>query len=132
MFLAEKLGEWDKSEPIDDHTEWITLLAASPGVQYAGYLVALSADNQKGMVPVAIEDKAAANGPQVPNCPKHSFPVELIETILCINAASDEGVVNWCCWRIARYTWGYRVLGCFGWWWVGRVGTSSLWEGLFY
>ena len=95
MFLAEKLGEWHQGEPIYDHTEWVTLLAASTGAQYTGIFRALPANNKESIMSVAIEDKSTASCPQMSHRPEHSLSVEFIETILCINAASDEGVVNW-------------------------------------
>ena len=95
MFLAEKLGEWHQGEPIYDHTEWVTLLAASTRAQYTGVFRALPANNEESIMSVAIEYKSTAGSPQMPYCPEHSLSVEFIETILCINAASDEGVINW-------------------------------------
>ena len=43
---------------------------------------------------VAIEYKPTSSRPEMLYSPKYGFSVELVETILCINATSDEGVVK--------------------------------------
>ena len=72
------------------------------------------------MVLVAIKYKSTANSPQVSHGPELGLSVELIESILCIDASRDIGVIEWILVGIAGFGFGIVDRS------VRRFGSSAL------
>ena len=72
------------------------------------------------MVLVAIKYKSTANSPQVSHGPELGLSVELIESILCIDASRDIGVTEWILVGIAGFGFGIVDRS------VRRFGSSAL------